>query len=283
MKSIVVYQAYGRPDILEQNLFSVISLFKRHRDFSQVEKILIYTDDEAFFQNHLGSHPRIQYQPMGAERLLAWRGGIEFIHRVKIEMLKDAAQKFPDFNLFYLDGDTYFTKDPNYLLAQVDAHHSIMHEAENIINKGKDPLSKKVARFLKKFDFIIEGKKIKIHPQITMWNAGVLGFAPSFFSSLPKVLEFTDQAYTKYKKHVMEQLAFSYFLASQTRIHAAGEYIHHYWRQKDEYGNLIHLFLQENKNLEQSLTAFEHISWPLPPPPKKRFFRHVLQKIFKTT
>ena len=276
MKSIVIYQAYGQTAILEQNLFSVISLLKRHAGLSIVEKVVVYTDNPEYFKSYLGNHSLLQYELITPERLLKWRGAIQFVHRVKIEMLLDAAALFPTSNLLYLDGDTYFVKDPHDLIAKIDAHHSIMHEAENIVNQGKDPLSKKVAHFLKKFEFRIDGKNIKIPPTMVMWNAGVLGFSPQFFLKLKNVLDLTDQSYSKYQKHVMEQLAFSYFLASISRIQAANEDIHHYWRQKNEYATLIQKFLAQNTNLEKALQAFDQIEWPGPPAPKKSF----LQRLF---
>src|SRR4051812_28433236 len=112
MKTVVVYQAYGREDILQQNLFSIISLFKKHEGLSAVHKILIYTDNPKFFQKFLGPQDLIQYEHMNPERLEKWRGQIQFVHRVKIEMLKHASQLFPNQNLFYMDGDTYFMQDP---------------------------------------------------------------------------------------------------------------------------------------------------------------------------
>lgn len=281
MKSIVVYQAYGPTYILEQNLFSVLSLFRQHKDFTQVEKILIYTDNQSYFASYLGNCPQVQYEPITPERLADWRGDIQFVHRVKIEMIMDAAVKFPHHNLFYLDGDTYFTKDPSSLLFQIDAHHSIMHEPENVVNLGKDPLSKKVAKFLKKFEFEHEGEKIKIPVSMTMWNAGVLGISPAFFPNLKFVLNLTDQSYEKYKKHVMEQMAFSYFLASQSQIISGSEYVHHYWRQKDEYGALIKQYLGMHPNLNAGLKNFDSIRWPLPPVPKKTFYQKLTRKLSK--
>ena len=281
MKSIVVYQAYGPSFILEQNLFSVLSLFRQHKDFTQVEKILIYTDNQPYFASYLGSCPQVQYEPITAERLAAWRGDIQFVHRVKIEMILDAAVKFPQHNLFYLDGDTYFTKDPSDLLTQIDARHSIMHEAENIVNLGRDPLSKKVAKFLKKFEFEHAGKKMQIPVSMTMWNAGVLGISPAFFPSLKFVLNLTDQSYSKYKKHVMEQMAFSYFLAAQSQILSGADYVHHYWRQKEEYGTLIREYLGVHANLNAGLKNFDSISWPPHPVPKKSFYQKLTEKLFK--
>ena len=57
MKSIVIYQAYGQTSILEQNLFSVISLLKRHAGMSNVEKVVIYTDHPEYFKSILETIP----------------------------------------------------------------------------------------------------------------------------------------------------------------------------------------------------------------------------------
>ncbi len=280
MKTVVVYQAYGREDILQQNLFSIISLFKKHDGLQGIHKILIYTDKPEFFQKFLGEQPLIQYEHMDSERLQLWRGAIQFVHRVKIEMLRHAAQLFPNQNLFYMDGDTYFTQDPAHLFARIGYEHSYMHEAENVIEKGRDPLSKKIAKFLKKADFTIKNRVIKIPVSTTMWNAGVLGFSPAFFKDLDSVLAFTDQSYSKYQKHVMEQLAFSFFLAQKTDISNAQKEIHHYWRQKEDYSRVILDFLNKTGGLEPALREFNSIKWPPPPLPKKTFFQKLSDKMF---
>jgi hypothetical protein len=278
MKNVVVYQAYGQPYILKQNLFSIVSLLKMHTGLKSVHKILIYTDQPDYFKNYLGNNPILQYENMSPERLAKWRGAINFVHRVKVEMLRDAAKLFPNENLFYMDGDTYFLSDPESLFTEINDRQSIMHEAENVIETGKDPLSKKVARFLKKNVFEIKGKSVKIPTSTTMWNAGVLGFTPAFFPDLDLVLEFTDQSYSRYQKHVMEQLAFSYFLSQKTDIIAARDVIHHYWRQKDEYNALVADFLEKTKNLEVGLKKYSEISWPAPPAPKKTFWQKLAGK-----
>lgn len=280
MKTVVVYQAYGRDDILKQNLFSIVSLFKKHEGLPGIHKILIYTDRPDFFQKFLGDQDIIQYEHMNSERLEKWRGQIQFVHRVKIEMLKHAAQLFQNNNLFYMDGDTYFTQDPANIFARINHEHSYMHESENVIEQGRDPLSKKITKFLKKNDFNIKNRVIKIPTSTTMWNAGVLGFSPGFFKDLDSVLIFTDQSYGKYQKHVMEQLAFSFFLAQKTDIANAQKEIHHYWRQKDDYNQVISEFLSRTGNLQKALADFNSIQWPQPPAPKKTLFQKLSDKMF---
>lgn len=279
MKSVIVYQAYGHLYNLEQNLFSILSLLKRHEGLPFVERILVYTDRPEFFRKYLGDLKGMQYESLGPDQLKQWRGAIDFVHRVKIEMLKHSAGNFPQNNVFYVDGDTFFEKDPSHLLALIDPHHSVMHEAETVLELGKDPLSKKINRFIKKAEFKVGGKSIKIPTGTMMWNAGTLGFAPVFFKELDAVIEITDQAYSRYQKHIMEQLAFSYVLATKSRIHSAQEYINHYWRNKEAYTFVISQFLEKHNHLEAGLKEFEFIEWPERYKPKKSFLQKTIGKL----
>jgi hypothetical protein len=72
----LIYQAYGKEEIKQECLFSLLSLR--------------YHASEAFL-----------------EKLQDWRGSIDFVHRVKIKILQDAAQKYEG-KFIYLDTDTYF-------------------------------------------------------------------------------------------------------------------------------------------------------------------------------
>lgn len=280
MKFVIVYQAYGSEQILKQTLFSLLSLIKVWPSLGDSGKVLIYTDQPKMFQDFFGDAGWLKYEPMGSARLSEWRGDIQFVHRVKIEMLKDAHSLYPNSDIIYLDGDTYFRKDPQPLFAKIKQQDSLMHIAENIIEKGKDPLSKKITRFLKKNVFHVEGKEIKIPSDIYMWNAGVLGLSPITCQLLPAILQFTDDAHRKYQKHVIEQLAFSYFLHSKTQIHSSDDFIWHYWNQKNEYNVLIADFLHAHRTLKVGLAGYDQIKWPLPPPPKVSKLSRIFRKLF---
>jgi hypothetical protein len=264
MKCVVVYQAYGRPEILQQSLFSVISLVKKHDGLRNVHKILIYTDKPRYFQDFLGQTSFIQYEPMDSNRLQNWLGPDCFVHRVKIEMIRNATSIFPDKNLVYLDGDTFFTEDPADIFSRIDARTSFMHEFENAIKLGKDPLSKKLTKFLNKQDFKVQGHTFRIPSGLMMWNAGLIGFSPEFSGELRDVLALADQAYASYPKHIMEQLAFCYYLSKKTKIQSAQDFVYHYWKQ----------------NLETALKEFDSIKWPEALSPKKTLFQKLSDKMF---
>lgn len=278
---ILVYQAYGREDILRQTLFSTISLFSVLDEKSPLQ-VWIYTDCVKMFTDYFGEFtsgdkPRLKLIEVSAPQIQKWRGSINFVHRVKVEILIDAAAQFLG-SIFYVDGDTFFRQDPTALFARVDDKNSLMHIAENSLSAGRDPLSKKITKFVKKNTFYLQqgehqGEKVQLTPETVMWNAGALGLSQNNKSFLSRVLALTDKMYELYPKHVMEQLAFSHYLQSFTKIFAGDAYIGHYWDQKDLYQKSIDDFLKYHKNWQAGRMAYAKFSWPtLPQLPIARWF-----------
>ncbi|MEZ0392279.1 MAG: hypothetical protein ACAH59_08700 [Pseudobdellovibrionaceae bacterium] len=275
-KQVLVYQAYGLQDVIRQTMFSILSLLRKI-DPTDTLQIWVYTDNKKVFSDFFGPHPKIQYVEITTEQIQKWRGKINFVHRVKVEILRDAGAKFNG-SLYYCDGDTYFLSSPQPLFQKVNSTTSLMHIAENALDQGKDPLSKKILKFVKKQHFQIKNELVGIGPSTVMWNAGVLGIAEENKKLLPLVLELTDQAYTLYQKHVMEQLAFSFYLQTRTKILSADSVIYHYWNQKNEYQSAIDRFLEETKSVAKALESFDQFPFPGPPEPKKK--KSLMQKLF---
>lgn len=267
-KKVLVYQAYGLEDVIRQTQFSMISLISKIAKPGSVE-IWVYTDRKDLFTPYFGSYPHIVYKEITMDQVKKWRGAIDFVHRVKVEILRDAGKQF-DGPLFYADGDTYYLSDPTEMFSHVNDRYSLMHIAENALIDGKDPLSKKILKFCKKHQFDIHGEHVAIGPSTVMWNAGVLGISQNNKKLLPSVLELTDQMHSTYQKHVMEQLAFSFFLQTRSQVQAADHVIYHYWNQKPEYQATIDRFLNDTKFLETGLKEYAKFPWPAPPAPKKK-------------
>lgn len=269
---LLVFQAYGKKDIINQNIFSIFSLLNSTNYNLEKIKILIYTDQVLDFKKYFDGISNIEYREIQMEQIKKWRGAIDFVHRVKVEILKEAYENHQT-DIFYVDGDTVFLNNPNELFLKVNNQNSLMHIFENIINQGKDPLSKKIKKFLK-----------KNHPEIptttSMWNAGALGISKTIaLDVFEHVLKMTDQLYSEYPKHTMEQLAFSFVLQTKTKINPAEKEILHYWNQKDEYQNLINQFLSENSDLNSVKNSYKLINWPKAPKPKLKFWEKAFNLI----
>lgn len=271
---IVVYQAYGQPLILKQTLMSLVSLLYQLRqahtsDLEQI-KFVIYTDDKNYFQDFFGNHSAIFYEPMTTEILRQWRGKIDFVHRVKIEVLRDARTKYSG-DLFYMDGDTYFIAPPLDLWTQIKPDTSLMHEREGRVSENYNPVAKKIHKFLQ--------TEKSIPAATDMWNAGVLGIAQENLHWLDEVLALTDDLHAKFQKHVIEQLAFSYVLQNRGNIAAADLVIAHYWRNKDAFNTYIENFLTKHTKFAPALNAYAEIDWPSLHPPKPSLLEKLRKKL----
>lgn len=277
---VLVYQAYGREDIIRQSLFSVASLLSVVKNESPL-KIWVYTDQpklvDDFFKNT--NADRVQTHSITKEQIQNWRGPNSFVHRVKIKILQDAAQKFQG-SLFYVDGDTYFLSDPTELFLNVNDQTSLMHVSENRIIDGKDPLSRKIARFLKRKHFLSRGQKIKIPLDLMIWNAGAIGVSEKNKKLLDEVLDLTDQTYSQYQKHVMEQLAFSYFLQKDTKVISADHVICHFWHQKEDYQLQIDQYLLTNKTIAEAVSNYPRFIHPVKKAPVVR--RTAMQRFLRS-
>lgn len=259
---VLVYQAYGRQDVLEQTQFSVVSLLSVLQNSSPL-RIWIYTDNPQLFENFFAEpirQDRVRVVSIPAQQFKEWRGKIDFVHRVKVEVLIHAARQFQG-TILYVDGDTYFREDPTSLFMSVDDSTSLMHVSEAQLNLGRDPLTKKICKFVGRNEFIVFDGSIKMSQQTVMWNAGALGISEHNKKLLPLILELTDRMYELYPKHVMEQLAFSYYLQTATRLMSGEKVIGHYWNQKDEYQQAIRTFLityGQSTSAQLNINDFQH-------------------------
>lgn len=256
----IVYQAYGREDIIRQVLFSVVTL-KAVSSASSAWKIEIYSDQPELLSSFFADTPEVKIVPITANDIKTWRGSIDFVHRVKLKILEKATHGLHE-PLLYLDGDTYFAKDPQDLFRQISSSRSLMHIRESRLDEARDPLTKKIARFVRKNQFKLDGQPIQIPGASEMWNAGVIGIHPNNFALLPMMVELTDQMYGIYQKHVMEQLAVSYLLQTKTTLASSHIEIIHYWASKEAFDRAIAVFLTNKKTCGEALRLLPEFAWP---------------------
>jgi len=226
MGNYLLYQAYGSPDILNEALFSIISYLRQPAGAT----VLIYTDNAAHFKAVLGEAPGIEYVFIEPAQWRAWRGDIDFVHRVKIKVLQHAAAHYTG-NLLYVDTDTVFTQPLTEIFAALGRGERFMHVAEGRLGDG-NPLNRKINRALQQAGgAALAGGPIG--PATQMYNAGVLGLRSPDAPLLAEVLALTEQLYRLYPKHVMEQLAFSTIWARAGAVREAAPWVYHYWNLKE--------------------------------------------------
>jgi hypothetical protein len=244
MADYLIYQAYGSLAILDEALFSILSYLRQ----PAAATVLIYTDNAAYFQRILRDVPAVVYVPIEAAQWQAWRGEIDFVHRVKIEVLRHAAAYYSG-QLLYVDTDTIFLQSPAAIFEALAQGEHFMHLAEGRLSDG-NALNRKLNRALRPLaSQLLPG--VVIGPATRMYNAGVLGLRSTDAALLDEVLALTERLYRHYPKHVMEQLAFSIVLARQGTVREATPWVYHYWNLKEIRPVLHTLFAAPARSLAQ--------------------------------
>lgn len=250
-KSYIVFQAYGNQGILLECAFALLTLTKQEEpNFLANLEIWIYTDNPGFFKALNNCPLKLHFRTISPDLILKWRGKIDFVHRIKIEILKEFTSLNKG-NILYLDTDTYIYQPLKKLFENINQGQIYMHIMEGVVNDSNHVMLKKLSRFLNKNQPLhLPSGKIEIHNNVAMWNAGVLGFHSDYAFLLDEILTFTDELYIKFHKHIVEQFAFSYYFQKSQTLKTAHTHIYHYWNLK-EIRSILASFFQ----------YFKHYDW----------------------
>jgi len=252
----IVFLCYGNKGVFYECAYSLLSLARlcTPKDLRNTE-IWIYTDDAEWFSPFKSNLLPIFYKEINETTIKQWRGTINFVHRVKVEMLKDFTSGHSG-NVLYVDTDVVFTHRIEDIMQGIDNGQLYMHCMEGIVKDGGTTILSKLNRHFK-------GAKHKINERpltdMAMWNAGVIGFNTKFKSLLDKVLAFTDEEYPKFPKHIIEQFAFSVYFQLEGNVKAASPYIFHYWKLKEARTVLASFFDHFRGNSLEELIRYSSL------------------------
>lgn len=269
---ILAIQAYGSSRTVQQARFAVLTFLHFAMDRPDW-KVVVYTDRSDAFAD-LGAD--VITEPMEADRLRSWRGGIDFVHRVKLELLLDCLERHAG-TLLYIDSDTWFEGDPWLLYDRIGPGDAVMHECEGRLEEEANGVMRKMHRFVRGNAMQLpDGEIVRLPGSTEMWNAGVIGLDPSVAAPLlRRALELTDTMHAQYQRHVTEQLAVSWVLQTSMRLHAADDVVHHYWRSRSEVEMILGRFFAEHAG--RPLQDLAGAAWRLKPraepAPKRSLWR----------
>lgn len=227
----IVFQCYGKEGVFLECGYALLSLALVYRRSPPAGmQVWIYTDNPAWFDKLKGITLSLNFRVIDNAIIQQWYGGIDFVHRMKIEVLKDFT-KDRQGNVLYVDTDAVFMSSPDDILGRISEGALYMHVMEGVVSENGNPLLTKLNRHLSRnVPLEINGKPLQ---DLAMWNAGVIGFNTRYIAMLDDILAFTDREYPRFPKHIMEQFAFSIFLQKAGDVKAAAPYIVHYWNLKE--------------------------------------------------
>jgi len=284
--SYIVMQCHGDKSIFSECMFALMTLSKwTPPSHWNNKEIWIYSDDPEWFASFDCPLP-LHFRKIDSDIVKKWKGDIDFIHRVKIEVLLDFTANRTG-NILYFDTDILFLQAIEPVWAGIGNGDLYMCVMEGKLMDENQPnlIIPKLASFIRKNSPLKIGEEtLNISPQVAMWNAGVIGFNTSYRHILEKALVFTDAIYPRFPKHIVEQFAFSLYLQQQAPLKAATSYLIHYWNMK-EVRPLLNSFFQKykGKSWSELIALSEQIQIPLMMQDKINFLYNttLLDKILK--
>ena len=245
MQNAILYQAYGGIDFINECRYSLLKYLQVYNlQPPSTTTIYIYTDQPHLFADFLPFISKLECVPVKEDTVRQWKGPLNFVHRFKIEMIRDFIGRFEG-NLLYCDTDTYATAPLEEIFKDIEHGSNYMHEYEGMIDRTKFPSFYKWEKFLATTPIQYNGKRLAFSKTLQMFNAGVVGLNSSHKDLLTDILALADSVYEKFPKHIAEQFAFSYCFQKAGTIKAADGIIAHYWNLK-EFRQLLAIFFSNN-------------------------------------
>jgi hypothetical protein len=240
IKYNIIYLTHGKKHFLEETYFSILFLCNQMKDI--IFKIHIYTDKPDYFEAF--HHLDIQFNLLTEEKINHWKGENQYLHRLKINVMLDISENYPNEIYLFLDSDTFITAPINSVLERIKPEQFVLDYDEGLLSQ------KKRTHIRNLYEVLLNNKQLNIEmdPELRMWNSGVIGLNGVNSEILKEILETTDALSELLKSHILEQFAFAYHFQKNGKVQKACDTIHHYWYFKEMRG-VIQEFFKKNKFL----------------------------------
>ncbi|WP_242345037.1 hypothetical protein [Anaeromyxobacter terrae] len=268
----IVLQAYGLDEVRVGALYAAWSALAYAEGAPLA--IHVYTDEPGFFAP-LGD--ALVLRELSRDDISAWRGPLDFTHRLKAVMIREMTRRHPADPLLYLDADTFFAAPVGPVFERITPSTSVMHEREYSVATRDSGQIQRFRKHMGRLSF--RGAPVDLGGD--MWNAGAVGIHPSNFPVVDSWLEFIDTLYPSYRRGLVEQYGISLLLQRSTAVSPCADEVFHYWAQKDEYCEAIRreLDLLRGLGLAESLRHLRERRIALPPPARRRHKQSMLDRV----
>ena len=236
--SYIVFLCFGDQGFFHECSFALLSLCRLYSDGEAGKwQVYIYTDNPDWFTSFKDCPLNIHCLPLEGNTIKRWRGEIDYLYRVKTEMLLDFTKNRSG-NILYLDTDVVFANRPDTMMQNIAGGKLYMHLMEGRISERSSPMQRKLYNY-----FSQEERKGLSLQHTEMWNSGVIGFNTGNKEVLTRTLAFMDKYYpSDHSIRVFEQFATSVAAMAYAPIKTAAPYLLHYWNLTETRGVLASFF-----------------------------------------
>ena len=280
-----VFIAHTSTQVKSQTVFAIFSLMKQNSWIllDPKIKILIYTEDELFFQEYfkfIGEwKEKIQFQIFPLQVFIDFQTVPKGknLHRAKLKVFEHFFNKEPSSDLLYCDSDVYAIKSLDELIMLLDIGHTIFHLNEGQILSAPNYGIKKVKQAL----LGLPKNMINLNKDICMYNAGLFWCPGTRREIVMKALNLCDDIFDYNGLYCAEQFAVSYWAKKLSICGEGSKEFIHYWYMK-EFNTYINHFLGKIKDMKSEQEIFVAIqNMALNKVPNYRFFKSIFFKIYK--
>jgi hypothetical protein len=240
----IVYVSFGGQKFEDQTRYSVLTLLhllaERQRDDY---RIVVYTDRP----ERVPQHPWVTAERIDPADLGRWRGPLENVHRIRLEVLHRAVATY-GLPLVYVDSDTRWLELPDEPFAKLKAPlppggrlSFYMHAKEGTLSPSFHP---PYLDYLSTHAAVLARVGLQAEGPWVMWNAGVMGVpkgAEDFFAG---VMQVHDVLLPRIRpRNFVDQLIISLQARARFDLNGFEFYLHHYWDFSQEAPVLLRAFL----------------------------------------
>jgi hypothetical protein len=244
MPKTILYLSHGGRKYHDQTRYSVLTLLAQLIEHDRSDfRIAVYTDQPG----QLPAHDLIQAMPVSPEDLVAWRGPLDYVHRIKLCLLRRALRELGA-PLIYVDSDTRWLQIPDAPFAALSSDTSLdpaspcpcyLYKVEGAISPTCFP---QYFHLLRRRRPQLDALRVPHDPPWTMWNSGTVGIPGRSAGFIDDVLQVTDALlpHVGYRNCV-EQLALSLVASRRFEIRPFDVYLEHWWA----YGSELPVYLRQ--------------------------------------
>lgn len=259
MQKTILYLSHGGQKYHDQTRYSVLTLLALLLAQNRNDvRIVVYTDRP----DQLPAHDLVQAVRVSPGDFAAWRGPLDYVHRIKLGVLQRALGEVGA-PLIYVDSDTRWLQMPDAPFAALSGDSApgaagvppalvegrgvrdargpgpcYLYRIEGAISSTFFP---QYFHLLRKNRHRLAAWRLPHDPPWTMWNSGTVGIPSRSAAFIDDVLRVNDELLPHVGfRNCVEQLALSLVAASRFDVRPFDAYLEHWW----SYGSELPAYLR---------------------------------------
>jgi hypothetical protein len=265
MQKTILYLSHGGQKYHDQTRYSVLTLLALLLAQNRNDvRIVVCTDRP----DQLPAHDLVKALYVSREDFAAWRGPLDYVHRIKLGILRCALEELGA-PLIYVDSDTRWLNIPDAPFAALSREAPLPGSAgvpsasSSFHENGRDARGPGATRptcylyriegaispnFFPQYFHLLRKSRHRLatwrlphDPPWTMWNSGTVGIPSRSAGFIDDVLRVNDALLPHVGfRNCVEQLALSLVAASRFDVRPFDAYLEHWW----SYGSELPVYLR---------------------------------------